>query len=62
MGMWRNGRREGLKIPWQQCRVGSTPTIPTTLHKVPIDARENNTTSLRAHRNYRDVAQLGQSA
>ena len=30
MGMWRNGRREGLKIPWQQYREGSTPSIPTT--------------------------------
>ena len=27
--MWRNGRRRGLKIPWPQGRVGSSPTIRT---------------------------------
>ena len=27
---WRNGRRDGLKIRWQRCRVGSSPTSGTT--------------------------------
>ena len=27
---WRKGRRKGLKIPWEQSRVGSIPTVRTT--------------------------------
>ena len=26
---WRNGRRRGLKIPWEQSHVGSSPTPGT---------------------------------
>jgi hypothetical protein len=26
---WRKGRRKGLKIPWEQSRVGSIPTVRT---------------------------------
>ena len=28
---WRNGRRRGFKIPRQQWRVGSTPTLGTNI-------------------------------
>ena len=31
-GMWRNGRRRGLKIPRPQGRAGSSPAIPTTFY------------------------------
>jgi hypothetical protein len=31
---WRNGRRKGLKIPWEQSRAGSSPTVRTTPHFV----------------------------
>jgi hypothetical protein len=27
--VWRNGRRGGLKIHWQRCRVGSSPITGT---------------------------------
>lgn len=29
MGVWRNGRRCGLKIHWLHCRAGSSPATPT---------------------------------
>ncbi len=29
MGEWWNGRHEGLKIPWLQGCVGSSPISPT---------------------------------
>ena len=74
MGMWRNGRREGLKIPWQQYREGSTPSIPTTLLKywrVCAHSSTGQSVWLRTKRlgvqvllgapklKNRDVAQLG---
>ena len=33
---WRNGRRKGLKIPWEQSRVGSSPTVRTMALKVQM--------------------------
>lgn len=35
MPVWRNGRRGGLKIPWQRCRVGSSPITGTKWTKEP---------------------------
>lgn len=36
---WRNGRRDGLKIHWEQSRVGSSPTFGTVERKRTCDFR-----------------------
>ena len=41
MPMWRNGRRDGLKIRWGQLHVGSTPTIGTIIYIIKIKWESN---------------------
>ena len=43
MRMWRNGRRQGLKIPCLYRRVGSSPTMRTIFIKETLKQKKGKT-------------------